>query len=63
MDYLADFDKLVMNKCRDFKQAENLALNNIALGRVKRSLDGGFNAKKPILQSFHMKSDQLLVFN
>ena len=50
MDYLADFDKLVMNKCREFKQAENLALNNIALGRIERSLDGGFNAKRPILK-------------
>ena len=50
MDYLADFDKLVMNKCREFKQAENLALNNIALGRIERSSDGGFNAKRPILK-------------
>ena len=50
MDYLVEFDKLVMNKCIEARQADNMALNNIALGRVDRSQDGGFNAKKPILK-------------
>ena len=55
MDYLANFDKLVLNKCKELKQAENFALNNIALGRVERSMDGGYISRKSSSLDKHKK--------
>lgn len=45
IDYLANFDRVVMKKCEEYRKTETATLNNIALGRVERSLGGGYVSK------------------
>lgn len=47
IDYLVNFDRIVMKKCEEYRKTETATLNNIALGRVERSL-GGYVAQQPI---------------
>jgi hypothetical protein len=47
-DYLADYDRVVMKRCEEYRRTQKGTLNNIALGRVSSSSDGGYVAQKPI---------------